>query len=239
MNEAAANRYLASLLLVAGGALVSLAVGARVLASVESQTGLERFLEAKARLSSARARAASWQAIDPDRRLWAEGRIVGWEQSLAEDLGAPRAVLRISRLHLEVPVWEGIDERTLNRGIGQVPGTAALDGPGNIALAGHRDGFFRVLEGIVPGDEVELETLAATRGFTVTQIWIVDPESVWVLDPTAETSLTLITCYPFYFVGKAPSRFVVRAQATGSRRSPDPEQDGGSAAVAGRTDALH
>jgi sortase A len=239
--EAAARRAgrLAHVLLVAGGALVALAAGARVLSSVESRTGLERFLEAKARLGSARARAVGWEALEPDRSLWAAGRIAGWQQSLEEDLGIPRAVLRITRLRLEVPVWEGVDERTLNRGIGLVPGTAPVEGPGNIGLAGHRDGFFRVLEGIAPGDQVELETLAGARSFTVAQIWIVDPQSVWVLDPTPQTSLTLVTCYPFYYVGKAPtSRFVVRALATGGRRPPEREQNGDGAVVAGRTDAL-
>lgn len=201
---------LARVLMVAGGLLVALAAGARVVSVVESEAGLERFR--LARDGDGGAAVARWQAGDPDRSLWAPGRIAAWEASRAHDLGLPLGVLRIARLGLEVPVWQGVDEPTLNRGIGRIPGTAPLEGPGNIGLAGHRDGFFRVLEGIAAGDEIELETLSGVRRFAVTDTWIVHPRSVWVLEPTPETSLTLVTCYPFYFVGKAPERFVVRGR---------------------------
>jgi len=221
------------LLVVAGGALVTLSVGARVFSVLGSQAGLEAYRQAVAE-SGGRAPAARWQGLDPDRTLWAEGRVAAWQESLAQDLGLPLAVLRIPRLGLEVPVWHGVDEPTLNRGLGRIPGTAPLEGPGNVGLAGHRDGFFRVLEGIAVGDLVEIETLAGVRRFAVTDTWIVDPKSVWVLDPTPETSLTLVTCYPFYFVGKAPNRFVVRARETGGGPLPDRPASGGNAAAAGR-----
>ncbi len=220
-------------LIVAGAALVALAAGARVLSVTGSEAGLERFRQARAGVGDAGAAAARWEGGDPDRSLWAQGRIAAWETSRAHELGLPLGVLRIPRLGLEVPVWHGVDEPTLNRGLGRIPGTAPLEGPGNVALAGHRDGFFRVLEHIAAGDRVELETLGGVRGFAVTDTWIVDPQSVWVLDPTPEPSLTLVTCYPFYFVGKAPQRFVVRASAIdGDRAGEDPLESGGEGTAA-------
>ena len=87
-----------------------------------------------------------------------------------------------------------------------MPGTS-----GNSGIAGHRDGFFRPLGDIAPGDAIELETLHESQVYRVERTWIVDPEDVSVLDPTTDRSLTLVTCYPFYFVGPAPQRFIVRA----------------------------
>lgn len=217
---------IARVLILAGSALIALAAGARVVSRVESAAGLERFRQASAEAGDGGTAAARWQAGDPDRSLWAPGRIAAWEASRAHDLGLPLGVLRIERLGLEVPVWHGVDEPTLNRGLGRIPGTAPIEGPGNIGLAGHRDGFFRVLEGIAAGDEIELETLAGVRRFTVTDTWIVDPRSVWVLEPTPDTSLTLVTCYPFYFAGKAPQRFVVRGREIDGGREPVPPERG-------------
>lgn len=225
-GEAAAASPRAKLgwaLLIAGGALIALAAGVRLVSSLESAAGLERFRQASAQSTAPGARTAAWEPIDPDRSDWAPGRVAAWRESRAQDMGMPLGVLRIARLSLEVPIWPGTEERALNRGLGLIPGTAGLGGSGNIGLAGHRDGFFRVLEGIRKGDEVELEMLAGVRRFAVTDVWIVTPESVWVLDPTPYPSVTLVTCYPFYFVGKAPSRFVVRARATAGR----PRAEGG------------
>ena len=204
-------------LLIAGGALLALAAGVRLLSSVESAAGLERFRQASAQSDAPGARAAQWEPIDPDRSDWAPGRVAAWKESRTQDMGMPLGVLRIASLSLEVPIWRGTEERELNRGLGLIAGTADLGGSGNIGLAGHRDGFFRVLEGIRKGDEIELEMLAGVRRFAVTDVWIVTPESVWVLDDTPYPSITLVTCYPFYFVGKAPSRFIVRARATAGR----------------------
>jgi len=214
---------LAWALVIAGGGLVALAIGVRLVSSLESAAGLERFRQASAESTAPGARVARWEAIEPDRSTWAPGRVAAWRESMAQDVGMPLGVLRIARLSLEVPIWQGTDERTLNRGLGLIPGTAALGGSGNIGIAGHRDGFFRVLEGIRKGDEIELELLAGVRRFAVTDVWIVTPASVWVLDPTPYPSVTLVTCYPFYFIGKAPSRFVVRARATAGR----PPAEGG------------
>jgi len=238
MPLAGAGRlWLAVALVLAGATLIALTIGGRVSARLGSQAGLEQFRQATAAPSaSARAAAAAVPAVAsaPDISTWAAGRIAAWRASMAHDLGPPLAVLRIRRLDLEVPVWRGIDELTLDRGLGQIPGTSLPGGPGNIGLAGHRDGFFRVLEGIAAGDEVELETTSGVQRFAVTDTWIVDTRAMWVLEPTAHTSLTLVTCYPFYFVGKAPSRFIVRARATGGGRLPEQWERGDGAATVAR-----
>ena len=158
---------------------------------------------------------AGLTAAPPDLSLWSDLRIRMWRQAQSEKTPEPRGVLRIARLGLEVPILDGTDDVTLDRGVGHIDDTASLTGSGvlsgNIGLAGHRDGFFRVLKDIAQGDTVEVETLTGTTSFRVEQSWIVQPEDVWVLDPTPEPSLTLVTCYPFYFVGAAPQRFIVRA----------------------------
>lgn len=83
--------------------------------------------------------------------------------------------------------------------------------PGNLGVAGHRDGYFRVLKDIALGDEIRITTMRGPESFVVQELSIVDPTAVEVLDPTEQQSVTLVTCYPFYFVGHAPERFIVRA----------------------------
>jgi sortase A len=125
-------------------------------------------------------------------------------------------VLRIPRLRLEAPLLGSTDEATLDRGLGHIEDTAPPGTDGNTGIAGHRDGFFRVLKDITEGDTIELQTLAGRETYRVERTWIVEPEDVSVLDPTPSRSLTLVTCYPFYFVGSAPQRFIVRAVSVGN-----------------------
>lgn len=131
----------------------------------------------------------------------------------AEDETLPVALLRIDRVALEVPVYMDISERNLNRGAGLVDGTSLPDSNGNIAIAAHRDGYFRALADVAVGDVLELETLRSTREYRITGISIVMPTDLWPLDETDEPAVTLVTCYPFYFVGNAPQRYIVRAVA--------------------------
>ena len=91
------------------------------------------------------------------------------------------------------------------------PDSAAPGTDGNSGIAGHRDGFFRRLKDIEAGDTLVLETLQRKERYRVVGIWIVNPDDVSVLDPTPHRALTLVTCYPFYFVGPAPKRYIVRA----------------------------
>lgn len=153
-----------------------------------------------------------WQATDDvDQTLWADGRKRDYEEALRADLSLPEALLEIPSLKIKVPVFEGIDELTLNRGIGRVPGTAAPGSPGNIGLAGHRDGFFRSLKDIGIGDSLTIRTLGSQIEYEVVDTMIVSPEELEVLRQTEYDRVTLVTCYPFYFIGSAPQRFIVRA----------------------------
>ena len=208
-----AGRWLSNLCLASGLLLLGFAGVARLDSEVGSRSGIEAFREARAASSSAPSSdsAPAVAASRPDFTLWSPKRIAAWRTSLERDLGVPIAVLRIHRLALEVPVWTGIDELTLNQGLGRVPGTARVGQPGNLAIAGHRDGFFRVLKDVVTGDEVELETPDGEERYVVERISITEPGDISPLDDSTEPLLTLITCYPFYFVGDAPQRYVVRA----------------------------
>lgn len=149
----------------------------------------------------------------PDQELWADRRIAEYEESLKIDAGNPLAVMTIGRLGIQVPVYDGADDFNLNRGVARIKGTASVDSSGNLGVAGHRDGFFRGLKDITMGDYVELQTTRGTTRYAVSSIEIVDPSDVSVLAPTSERTITLVTCYPFYFVGHAPKRYIVKAKA--------------------------
>jgi sortase A len=150
------------------------------------------------------------QAQDPDYSLWSIQRTKLYQASLRKPVES-LAVLRIPALHLEVPLLEGTNEVTLNRGVGRIAGTSLPGQGGNIGIAGHRDGFFRRLKDIRTGDAIELVTLSGTDVFVVDRIRVTSPADVSVLRPRTKHSLTLVTCYPFYFVGTAPSRYIVEA----------------------------
>jgi sortase A len=129
--------------------------------------------------------------------------------------GDPVGELDIPRLHLSVIVFEGDDARILKVGGGHIPGTALPPGNGNVGIAAHRDTFFRPLRGIHRNDKITLRTPAGTVQYRVTQTEIVQPSNTHVLAPAPGRDLTLITCYPFYYVGNAPQRFIVHARKTG------------------------
>lgn len=160
--------------------------------------------------NTAETAAAPAEPADPDQSLWAKHRIAAYRASLAAS-ATPAGVLVVPKIGLRVAVFEGTDELDLNRGVGHIEGTAPLGASGNVGLAGHRDGFFRGLKDIAPGDELEVQSLAGTIRYRVTETLIVSPEDVYVLDPTDGATLTLVTCYPFYIVGDAPQRFIVKA----------------------------
>jgi sortase A len=121
-------------------------------------------------------------------------------------------MLDVPRLKLSTPVIEGDDDRTLKRAVGHLPDTPLPWESGNSAMAGHRDGLFRPLKDIKVGDEIRFRTSREELRYRVTETAIVEPDDVSVLRPRAKNALTLITCYPFYFVGNAPRRFIVHAE---------------------------
>jgi sortase A len=147
-----------------------------------------------------------------DTSLWAEGRIEEYEASLEHEFDTPLAILRIPRIDLEVAVLAGTTELVLNRGVGHITGTPLPGADGNVGIAGHRDGYFRGLKDIAEGDVIEMETLDGKSSYTITDLFIVEPPDVWVLEATEVPSITLVTCYPFYYTGSAPKRFIVRAE---------------------------
>jgi sortase A len=174
---------------------------------VDGAVGARRELERFALLQA----AALQEPQAPDLTLWGSERITAWRRALSEPAPPPLAVLRVPKIRLEVPVLPGTDDFTLNRAVGHIDGTALPGTEGNSGIAGHRDGFFRGLKDIAAGDVMELETLRGKETYRVERIWVVAPEDVSVLDATPTRSLTLVTCYPFYHVGPAPQRFIVRA----------------------------
>jgi len=118
----------------------------------------------------------------------------------------------IPRLGISVAVLQGTSSRMLRRGVGHIAGTPLPGETGNSGIAGHRDTFFRALKDIRRDDEIQLQTAAGLFRYEVDWVRVVDPNDTTVLESsTPESILTLVTCYPFYFVGASPKRFVVRA----------------------------
>lgn len=187
----------------AGLALIGVYLGARVVGEVGRQQELDRFGQVRA------------AAIDT--RMWSPARVEHYRQSLAADVGAPLAVLRIPKIGLEVPVLDGTDDLRLNRGVGWIEGTPKPGELGNVGIAGHRDGFFRGLKDVVVGDPFELETATGVERYVVDEVRIVEPTEIGVLAPSGYPAITLVTCYPFYFVGSAPQRYIVRGRGAAPR----------------------
>jgi len=202
-----------------GIALLSIYLGVRIHGEFSSRLAVIAF---KAAHSSTVAPdgSANRQAVSGiDLSPWSEKRIAAFRHSLTQYFDPPKALLRISRAHIETPVFEGTDNLTLNRGAGWISGTAHVGTKGNVGIAGHRDGFFRGLKDVQNGDTVDLVMSDKTETFTVDKIQIVDPDNVSVLQSSPISSLTLVTCYPFYFVGSAPKRYIVHASLVGSEPS--------------------
>jgi sortase A len=217
-------RYVQYVALGLGVALLVFWGAAQVHRALSRNSDLERFDEARQEYAARPPTPTAIAAVTPgptrtlptelpvDSSLWSADRVDGYEESLEHDVGLPLAVLRIPKIDLEVPVLAGIDELTLNRAVGHIAGTALPGDDGNVAIAGHRDGFFRGLKDVEVGDRLELETLTGSAAYVISDLLIVDPRDVYVLAPTKVPTVTLVTCYPFYYVGKAPRRFIVQAR---------------------------
>ncbi len=146
-----------------------------------------------------------FQKTSPDTQLWSELRVKQFEPSAA------MGVLKIAQIGLEAPIVAGTSEEELNAGIGWMPESTPLGGNGNVVLAAHRDGIFRSLKDLKTGAVIEITTPTSLDRYLVTATHIVDPDDVWILKQQGYATLTLVTCYPFYFVGSAPQRFIVNA----------------------------
>jgi sortase A len=195
-------RWTERTLLVAGASLIAVWTAVTLearLYGIRQERRLEALVDAEAAPEAPASRPGPRPARSKVRRA-----------SLAPDDLVGR--IEIPRLGLKAVVAEGVSARTLRLAVGHLPGTALPgDDGGNVVLAGHRDTFFRPLKDVEPGDEVTLTTPQGRFRYSVESAVVVDPESTDVLEPAGEPVLTLITCYPFYLVGNAPDRFVVRA----------------------------
>jgi len=192
-------------LLLVGLLLLGTYVGGLLHRAVGARIGMWQFQNARASTSLRSPDGAL------DVSLWSEKRIQAYKDSLAQHFNPPVAVLRVSRFQLTVPVFEGTDDLTLNRGVGRIAGTVHPGEVGNLGIAGHRDGFFRVLKDIQVGDSIELSVKDRTLNYGVRNVEIVYPSNTEVLRSNGESEVTLVTCFPFYFVGSAPQRFIVHA----------------------------
>jgi sortase A len=211
-------RQLERLLLMAGVLMIALWMAAHIDGAILSKAELQRFKNQRL-VSAASSQGVALTSENPDFTLWSQRRVQDYEESLAGQFAPAIAILRIPRIDLEVPVLEGTDELSLNRGVGHVIGTANPGEHGNMAIAGHRDGFFRGLKDLSVGDAVEMDTMGRTATYIIHRITIVDPDDISVLKPGPHASLTLITCYPFYFVGSAPKRYIVQASVADCARA--------------------
>lgn len=172
-------------------------------------------------LSANRGAVNPQSELRPPESSLIEGEIVGH--------------MEIPRLGVSAAILQGTTSRTLRHGVGHIQGTAIPGTPGNSGIAGHRDTFFRALKDVREGDEIELKTANVSTRYRVDWARVVHPEDNSVLDPTRESALTLVTCYPFYFIGAAPTRFVVRAHrmptvALGPTQAGSPIRGAGPAA---------
>lgn len=149
-------------------------------------------------------------AAAPDFSTWSSTRLRAYRASTAAATGALLGVVAIPAIRLEVPLYADTSELHLNRGAGVIAGTAGPDGTGNLGVAGHRDGFFRALRNVRVGQVVEVRTPAARYRYKISAVSIVPASDARLLAATPQPVVTLVTCYPFYFAGNAPQRFVVR-----------------------------
>jgi len=218
-------RWIEIALLIVGLLLITIFVTAHIHRAVLSRSALDEFKQAKEDAvgrehTVAKDTPSLWdKKLALDSSSWSSVRIAEYEQSLSSHFEPPLAILRIPKVRLEVVVLPGTDDLTLNRGVGLIEGTNRPGEGGRVGIAGHRDGFFRVLKDVHRGDTIELENLDRIDRYRVDEIVIVSPRDVSVLQPTAVPTLSLVTCYPFYFIGSAPERYIVTASLATSRPS--------------------
>jgi sortase A len=226
-QQAAQGLRLERVLFAIGLALLTFWGAAWLHRTILSRSALAKFYgsraETQARMTQPVLDPATGSPIDFS--LWSPKRVDAFRSSLTLNTKPPLAIIHVPKIHLEVPVFDDTDDFTLNRGLGRIHGTTQIGQTGNLGLAGHRDGFFRGLKDVVAGDEIDLVLPGRTEIYVISKIQIVNPDDVSVLNPTPTSTLTLVTCFPFYFIGNAPQRYIVTASLTNS------SQTNGSASV--------
>jgi sortase A len=209
------------------GERVSLGIGLTLLAfwgvarlhgSMASQEAIERFRTG----TQLTLNTTEGTTSAVDFTLWNPKRVAAYKASISMKTNLPVAILRIPQINLEVPVFDNTDDLTLNRGVGRIRGTAQIGHTGNLGIAGHRDGFFRGLKDIGLNDVVDVIRPGATDEYVITEMRVVNPNDISVLAPTTVSTLTLVTCFPFYYIGNAPQRYIITAR---SQRFSRPDQN--------------
>jgi sortase A len=147
----------------------------------------------------------------PNTSLWNATRITDYQASFKEDLPDVVGVLEIPSVDLKVPLYITNSDLVMDRGAGIIDGMSYPHEPGNIGISSHRDGYFRVLKDVQEGDSIVLQTLEGKKYFKIDAITVVAISDKTLLRDTDEQTVTLVTCYPFYFVGHAPKRYIVTA----------------------------
>jgi sortase A len=196
---------------MAGVILVGFFVIQLVQAEVQRQDGISRFEQVSGSADNNPPLHTFEAPGEPDTSLWAPGRIADYQASIQGEIPPILAVLEIPTVGLKVPVYPTDSDLNMDRGAGVVDGMAYPHEPGNIGIAGHRDGYFRVLKDVKAGDPVLLQTLEGPKKFRVDATQVVEITDKRLLQDTEAQTVTLVTCYPFYFVGHAPKRFIVTA----------------------------
>jgi sortase A len=206
-----------------GLALLAVWGGAWIFRTISSRTAVKRFEMDQKQGAAINSTPAVSPAVGSrvNFTLWDPKRVQEYLSSANLAASKPLAVLRIPKIDLEVPVYNDTDDLTLNRGVGRIIGTAQMGGRGNLGIAGHRDGFFRGLKDLAVGDQIYIDRTGQTDTYAVANIEIVSPTDVSVLKATQLPSITLVTCYPFYYVGSAPQRYIVHANIETEARSDD------------------
>jgi sortase A len=156
-------------------------------------------------------RAAHAAEHIPDMQLWSDEAKARYLAALEEERAPVVGMLSAPSLDLDVPVYDSASDLNMDRGAGVIDGMSYPHEPGHIGIAGHRDGYFRAFKDIKLGDRIVLQTLYGTKEFVVDDLQVIEPTALEYLGDTDEQRLTLVTCYPFYFTGSAPQRFIVRA----------------------------
>lgn len=207
MNTLSAKlKYLETLLLIGGLLLTGVAVSVYLGGQIYSRLAIETF---HSQLQNQAPPAQSAAQVDDSRS--SPERTARNTSLLTSHFQSPLALLKIEKLGLEVPVFEGTGRSALNRGVGTIPGTAKIGESGNIGIAGHRDGFFRGLSAVSIGDAITLETSTGIQVYKIDSIVVVERNDVSVLKNESAPGLTLVTCFPFYIVGNAPQRYIVHS----------------------------
>jgi len=158
-----------------------------------------------------RADLIAAETATPNHPMWSQTRLHEYEASLHLPMDPPVASLQIVSIGLRVPVYGDTGEWHLNRGAGLIHGMAAPGEGGNLGIAGHRDGYFRALKKLRVNDSVVLRANGHRFFYKVSSIDVVPKTEVALLADTSDPTMTLVTCFPFYYVGEAPQRFVARA----------------------------